>query len=398
MEQFSELSNEINKNISKKNKQEQGIFFTPRDARIKIIDFLRKLKIDPKTILEPSFGSGEFIIDLQTEYPSSKIFGIEKNKTIFKNVCDNLKLNKNTKLFNDDFLNYKDKKVDLITGNPPYFVIKNKNENCMTGRGNIFILFLYKCLTEHLKDNGILAFVLPTSFYNCSYYEPCRKYISNNTTILIIEELTVNYYDTKQNTMFIILKKEKPLNNNYIFEINDNVYITPFYEKLRKLVDKTTTIKKLGFSVRTGTITWNEHKDKLINDAEGGTLLIYSSNIIDCNLVINNLLGKEKKQYIKDIKKTKEKGPSILIYRGYGNKFQFKYLFIKDNIEFYAENHLNVVYPTIKDLNIEEVKNKLNIIEKSFENKKTEEFIKLFVGNGSLSKTEIENILPIYLE
>jgi adenine-specific DNA-methyltransferase len=398
MKQFSELSNEINKKISKKNKQEEGIFFTPKDARIKMFDFLKELKIEPKTILEPSFGSGEFIIDLQTEYPSSKIFGVEKNKIIFENVCSNLKLKKNTKLFNNDFLNYKDKKVDLIIGNPPYFVTKNKNENCMTGRGNIFILFLYKCLTEHLNDNGVLAFVLPTSLYNCSYYEPCRKYISNNTTILIIEELNVNYYDTKQNTMFIILKKEKPLNSNYIFKINDNIYITPFYEKLKKLVDKTTTIKKLGFSVRTGTVTWNEHKDKLINDEDNGTLLIYSSNIIDCNLVINNLLGKEKKQYIKDIKKTKEKGPSILIYRGYGNKFEFKYLFIKDNIEFYAENHLNVIYPTIKDYNIEEVKNKLNIIEKSFKNKKTEEFIKLFVGNGSLSKTEIETVLPIYLE
>lgn len=398
MEQFSELSIKINKDISKKNKQEQGIFFTPKDARIKIFDFLRELKIKPKTILEPSFGSGEFIIDLQTEYPSSKIFGVEKNKTIFENVCNNLKLNKNTRLFNDDFLDYKNEKVELVIGNPPYFVVKNKNENCMTGRGNIFILFLYKCLTEHLKDNGILAFVLPTSLYNCSYYEPCRKYISNFATILIIEELIVNYYDTKQNTMFIIIRKEKPLNDNYIFKINNNVYITPYYETLKKLVNKTTTIKKLGFNVRTGTITWNQHKDKLIDDIKDGTLLIYSSNIIDYKLVINNLLGKEKKQYIKDIKKTKEKGPSILIYRGYGNKFQFKYLVIKDNIEFYAENHLNVIYPTIKDYNIEEVKNKLNIIENSFKNEKTEEFIKLFVGNGSLSKTEIETILPIYLE
>jgi adenine-specific DNA-methyltransferase len=50
----------------------------------------------------------------------------------------------------------------------------------MTGRGNIFVQFIYKCLTEHLKENGILAFVLPTSFYNCSYYSPCRNYIRNN--------------------------------------------------------------------------------------------------------------------------------------------------------------------------------------------------------------------------
>jgi hypothetical protein len=39
----------------------------------------------------------------------------------------------------------------------------------------------------------------------------------------------------------------------------------------------------------------------------------------------------------------------------------------------------------------------LNKIMKSFENNKTIEFIKLFVGNNSLSQKELETIFPIYL-
>ena len=259
------------------------------------------------------------------------------------------------------------------------------------------VLFIYKCLTEHLNDNGILTFILPTSFYNCSYYEPCRKYISNNTTILNIEELTVDYYDTKQDTMFITLRKESPKNDNYIFKINNNTYITPHYNQLRKLVLNTTTIEKLNLKVKTGSITWNEYKDNLINNEDEGTLLIYSSNIIDNKLVLNNLLGDEKKQYIKDVKKQKENGPSILIYRGYGNSFKFKYVYLKDNIEFYGENHINVIYTSDKTYTKIELLKVFDLIDNSFQNKKTEEFLKLFVGNGSLSKTEIETILPIFI-
>jgi hypothetical protein len=35
-------------------------------------------------------------------------------------------------------------------------------------------------------------------------------------------------------------------------------------------------------------------------------------------------------------------------------------------------------------------------IIKSFENPKTKKFIEIFLGNNSLSKTELETIFPIY--
>ena len=276
----------------------------------------------------------------------------------------------------------------------------------MTGRGNIFVLFLYKCLTQHLKTNGILAFVLPTSLYNCTYYEPCRKYIKENCEILFLQNINVSYYDTNQDTMILIIRNKKlpepgnPVlgtgNHKFIFETNDCIYFTPYYKELNKLVENSTTLSELGFIVKTGEVVWNEHKEILTDDEEEGTLLIYTSNIDKENkLVLNNLKG-EKKQYIKvgkdGINKKPIKGAALLISRGYGNKYKLSYTEVEEGVEFFGENHINVIYKREG----EDIKEQIEKIKKSLESENTNKFIKWFVGNGALSKTEIENVLPIF--
>ena len=378
---FRELSNTLNKELSKEIRQNQGIFFTPKKARDLLFD---KLAYTPTNILEPSFGSGEFIEDAILRYPNSKITGVEFNEKIFKSYK-----NDKVSLIHNDFMKYKsDTKFDCIIGNPPYFVIKEKNTKCMIGRPNIYVAFLYKCLELHLADKGILAFVLPTSLYNCSYYEPMRKYIYDNCSIQFVETLDVKYYETGQDTMLIVIKKEKDSSHQYFYKN----YITPYYQELNELVIGTTTIKDLGLFVKTGDVVWNQEKDKLSNE---GTLLIYSTNIIDGTLVLDNILSNklEKKQYIKDYHKTPIKGKAILVNRGYGNaKYKFNYVYV-DLKEFYGENHVNMILPK----NIESEKN-LELVKKSFDDIRTSEFIQKFVGNGAMSKTEIETILPIFID
>jgi hypothetical protein len=156
------------------------------------------------------------------------------------------------------------------------------------------------------------------------------------------------------------------------------------------------TIAELGFRVKTGEVVWNQHKEKLIDKA--GTPIIYPQNIVDNKLVLNNLKvdkKNEKKQYINDdYISTPTTGPAILISRGFGNKYNFIYTTIDDSeYEFYGENHINVVYPLDKTIDNNKAFNK---IKASLIDTKTSEFIKLFVGNGALSKTELENVLPIF--
>jgi len=374
--EFREVSEQLNAKLEKTYRQDNGIFFTPISARKRLFEVLDKIKCKPKTILEPSFGSGEFLLDLYAKYPKATVYGVEKDSELFGSV------EKTDMLFNEDFLNFKDCSVDLIVGNPPYFNVSIKKPECMIGHGNIYILFIYKCLVEHLNKNGVLAFVIPTSLYNSSYYEPCRKYIAENTTILHVENLKVSYFETAQKTMLLVLKNGKK-NDDFLFKRGGNVYITPFFKELNSLVENTTTLDELGFKIKTGEVVWNQEKEHL--SSKGGVLVIYTTNIVDNQIVLDNLSG-EKKQYIKQFRRPPIKGPAILISRGYGNNYRFSYAFVDDDVEFYGENHINVVSDGIDFQRV------LN----SFKDKKTAEFIRYFVGNGALSNTELKHVLPIF--
>ena len=394
--EFRETSKKFNATLTKEERHEQGIFFTPKKARDVLFTKLNELGVKPTTILEPSFGTGEFLYDAKRLYPDATIQGVEKNEALFKSVkCPN------SSLTCCDFLQWKGPQSDLIIGNPPYFVMntdtmsaKEKkefakgNEQAMTGRPNIYILFLYKCLTEHLTTDGFLAFIIPTSLYNCSYYQPMRNYIHTHTTIRYVETLNKpGFFKTGQETMLLILQKAK-LNDDYLYITKSNqVYISPFYKELRDLTKNTKTLQELGLGVKTGNIVWNQVKDKL---ADSGTLLLYSSNINNSELKLHNLLGKEKKQYVKNITKPTVSGPVLLVERGYGNSYSFNSVKV-DLVDFYAENHINVIYPkTI------EAAQHLNTVLQSFQDERSKQFMKWCIGNGSLSATDLETIVPIF--
>jgi len=379
MEEFRQQSHAFNEALSKETRQEHGIFFTPKTARDRVFELLKKHKVDPKSVLEPSFGSGEFLDDIFANYPDADVYGVELNKEMYDAYP--VKVN----MSNMNFLEYSADPVDLIVGNPPYFSVKDKNPNCMTGKGNIYILFLYKCLTQHLNPNGVLAFVLPTSLYNSSYYEPCRRYIAQKTTILAVEDLDVKYYDTTQKTMILLLKNRPSVRKPYIFKQS---YITPYYKELKELTKKSKTLQDLGYKIKTGEVVWNQNKDKLANE---GDLVIYTTNLANNELVLGNL-KENKKQYIQGFERPITKGPAILVSRGYGNSYRFNYVLV-ENLEFYGENHINVIYPVTED-----AKQKIHQVVKSFEDPRTEKFIQYFVGNGALSKTELETVLPIFVD
>ena len=394
---FRDASKKFNASLSKETRSDQGIFFTPKKARDVLFAKLADLHIKPARILEPSFGSGEFLLDARQIYPESHIFGVEKNEELFKSVTSDAK----TTLACADFLTWTGK-ADLIIGNPPYFVmksdddlsakdkraIKTKHASCMTGRPNIYVLFLHKCLEEHLDPDGFLAFIIPTSLYNCSYYQPMRDYIYKNTTIHHLETLNKpGFYETGQETMLIVLQKKK-INDDYIFRSkNAHIYISPHYKELHDITQNATTMCDLGVGVKTGNVCWNQVK---ANMADEGTLLIHSSNINNSELTLDNIHGAEKKQYVKGITKPTLDGPVILVERGYGNTYRFNSVLV-DLKGFYAENHINVVYPKTPAAaaNIERV-------AKSFKDERTHAFVKWFLGNGSISATDLETLVPIF--
>lgn len=400
---YSELSYYLTKKLNKDDKKNNGIYFTHPETIDKNLILLENyINYDNKkiNILEPSCGSCEYIEKINKKYNNVKITGIEYNKIIFDSI-KNIN-NDNVKIYRYDYLKYKSTvKYDLIIGNPPYYVMKKKDVeesyfNYFEGRPNIFILFIIKSL-HLLNDKGILSFILPKNFLNCTYYDKTRIHIYNNFEILKIIDCDNNFIETKQETIIIILRKTDKKYENDIFCLNrikkylilgnpENIL------KIKQLYENYTTLEKMGFKVSVGSIVWNQYKNILTND-NNKTVLIYSSDIKNNRLELKKYKNEYKKNYID---KKGKKDLLLIINRGYGKgKYNFEYCLIDEDFEYLIENHL-ICITYNQEIDREELKKKYYKIINSFNNKKTKNFIELYFGNNSINTKELCEILPIY--
>lgn len=408
LNQYSDLSLSVTKEMTKEEKKEYGIFITPRDIIEKLtnasIKIANEQNINIDHILEPSCGTCEFVNYIDNIYNNIKIDAVEYNFNIFKRL-KNLKFRNDVNLINNDFIKFDNAiNYSLILGNPPYFVCKKEDvpvqyREFITGRPNIFGLFILHSLSL-LKTNGLLSFIVPKSFLNSIYYSNIRNYIKKTCKIMeIIDfELDNKFIDTDQATFGLILQKLDKINNEpcdckFSMNINENFMFTIDYDELKYVFQGSTTLNKLGLKVRTGNIVWNEHKEELTDD-ENETLLIYNTNINKNNeLDIKSFKNKEKKQYIKSDGRI---NTIMVVNRGNGNsKYKLNYAIIDKKV-YLIENHLNEIYSS-GEMKKEDLLNLFNKISQSFKNPKTQKFIELFLGNNGLSKTELETIFPIYL-
>ena len=193
--EYSNLSVKLTKLFNKKTKKNEGIFFTPTKTIEMNLNYLKPFFKNTKSVLEPSCGSCEYIIQIGEKIKNCNVIGIEKNKKIYDKVkhINNDKI----KIYNYDFLKWNTKKrFDLIIGNPPYVLLEKKTtiqkyESFCERRPNLCVIFLLKCL-ELLKTNGVLSFILPSTFLNSLYYNKVREYIIQNFKIIHIEYCSEN--------------------------------------------------------------------------------------------------------------------------------------------------------------------------------------------------------------
>ena len=406
-DQYSQLSIDITQQLSKDEKKEYGIFITPHIIVKKLVDSILKYSsqngINIQTILEPSCGTCEIVNYCDNIFDGIHIDAIELNNKIFEHI-KNLTFKNSVQIIHDDFIQQNvaspTNKYDLIIGNPPYFVLEKgykipkQMEPYISGRPNIFGLFIIQAISM-LSENGILAFIIPKSFLNSSYYSKIRNYIKEKCEIIEIIDFEKDnkFIDTQQSTFGIIIKNVPKEECNYSIKFNDNFMFTNDAIFLKSLLEGTTTLNKLGLGVRTGNIVWNQHKDKLTDDPNE-TILIYNTNLTKEHTIdLKTFKNDEKHQYIKKVGRI---DPILVVNRGNGNSsYKLNYALITMG-PYLIENHLNEIYP-IKQKKRQDLIVLFNKIIQSFEKPKTQLFIDLFLGNNGLSKTELETIFPIYL-
>lgn len=418
MSEFNDKSVTITNLLSKEEKKNDGIFFTPFTIINKTINTLPKINYN--TILEPSCGSCQFI-DIINELfiktlKNYNITGIEYNKKIYENIKDIYTTNDNISLLNENFLTHKfNTKYNLIIGNPPYYVIKQNNipkdnikyKNYFSGRPNIFVLFIIKCMSL-LDINGVLAFVLPKNFLNCLYYNKLRKEIYTKYKIIAIEECySDNYIDTEQDTIIFTIQKielfnDEIVSNNkqYTYIIGENIVFNTT-ENITILTTKFTnykTLKELDFEAKIGSIVWNQVKNKLTDD-NTKTKLIYNSNVKNGELIDFDFKNDSKKQYINHIdKKIPNTEPCIVINRGYGKgEYKFNYCLIDVDYPYLVENHLIQIKCVNNDFSTDEKMEQYKKLILALQDERLKEFIALYFTNNAINITELNEVLPIWM-
>jgi len=409
--QFNQLSIDLTKKLSIKDKKDNGIYFTPIDIVKLTVDSLVKYNKNIEYILEPSCGSCQFIDYIDSVFIDTHITGIEYNSTIYNSIKDKKLCEENINklaIINKDYLEYESNHgYDLIIGNPPYYVMKSKDvklgkKECAKyyeGRTNIFILFIIHSIRK-LNKNGILAFVLPKSFTNCIYYSNLRRHIYDEYCILnIIDCSNSSYLETKQDTIVLIIQKSNDVSNNHKYNLHkDGMFILNTKDnimKLKELYENAYSLKFLGFDVSVGNVIWNEEK-AILTDDNTKTRLIYSSDIKDNKLQLTSYKNAEKKNYIK---KKGDKGQVLVVNRGYGvGTYKFEYALIDiDGTEYLIENHLICIkYKNDNAESNEEIKKRYEMVMKSFANPKTHEFIDMYFGNNAINTKELLYVMPIY--
>ena len=421
--EYSEISIQVTKELSKEEKKAHGIFITPKTIiqclGNRVLELLHGL--DPiQRVLEPSCATGEFIHFLENKLTGATIHGVELNHTIFSKLDSSVFVNNQVSFYNHNFLDYvAPTPYDLCIGNPPYVVLKKDEmperfKEYSVGRPNLFGLFIIHSLSM-LTENGILAFVVPSSFLNSAYYAKIRQHIKLTCNILDIIDFkeTKLFIDTSQDTFGLIIKKTS-LPSAHICPFSYKLYglwvFTSNSLKLRDIFEGSTTLQQMGCYVKTGNVVWNQHKERLTESSDK-TVLLYNSNLTSLNTIElknfqeisqNKVTAEEKAQYIDLNGSTIEikKGCSLVVNRGNGNsKYKLNYAIIPSHFPPYvAENHLNVIDTVKADMPNNEKMEIFNKIVKSFQNPRTIQFIDMFLGNNGLSKTELETIFPIYLD
>ncbi|PNV80097.1 MAG: hypothetical protein C0179_06165 [Fervidicoccus sp.] len=223
---------------------------------------------------------------------------------------------------------------------------------------------------------------------NGAYFRKLREYIIKVADIVYMKVLDDPYvFEEVNHTFQLLVLRKTPNSGRYVFRRGNILIFSEKAEELRRLFNNSVTLRELGYRVETGRVVWNQHKDKLTNNPSEGVLMIWSRNIRDGKLV----LGGDRPQYIRWSGKI-DRGPAIVVTRitGHPKRLKLEAALIPPGTVFVAENHVNVVYPppnaTLEEM--EEIVRQLN-------DPRTWELLSHVTGNTQISKTELENLVPL---
>ncbi len=243
-----------------------SLHYTPAFLARSVVEYsLSKLNLNEKEnikILDPACGSSEFLLECLKQLKS---LGYDKNVEIH-----GWDISETAIIISKFLLNYEKREwrerltvnirkvdnsltedwnnnFDLILMNPPFlsWELMEKSDREIVSeilgessrkKPNIASAFVYKSI-NHLKENGVIGTVIPSSILLMDSYKKLRNNIKDHLSLLLVGKLG-NYVFEDALTDVSILIGKKPKNNDLpllLWSKNEKGVITDAFRNLRKV-------------------------------------------------------------------------------------------------------------------------------------------------------------------
>jgi len=301
-----------------------GAYYTPPPLVSRLLDIAENAGVDfsKDTVIDPACGGGAFLAPVAlrmlnkmkpapAEWTlkriSSSLKGIEIDpfaawmasvllEAALMPLCVEARRRlPNVVVIGDALDNVDVGTFDLVIGNPPYGRVKLDQEQrerysrSLYGHANLYGLFTDLAL-RLTKEKGVIAYLTPTSFLGGQYFKSLRELLVKETTPVAIDFISDRngvFDDVLQETLLTAYRKEKSRKSVFLSLVTPQGLNSAKVVKIGKtkipcsgapwvlprssddamfifaLSKMPTRLSDLGFSVSTGPLVWNRHKEQL---------------------------------------------------------------------------------------------------------------------------------------
>lgn len=396
-----------------RDRKASGSYYTPALLANRLVEQHLTGLDSSKTILDPSCGTGIFLLQLPQDVPLQNIYGNDLNPVSVALARINLALKyrittaaevevlqKNITV--SDFLesNVRDNKnntYDVILGNPPWGARLSADEknnyrqhfSCATGSAiEIYDLFIEQSLNQ-LSPKGILSFVLPEALLTVKSHTPVRELLLQATSVLSVEYLGEVFEQVHCPSIILTVAKdtERPFFQNvhvitkertfstqvehalhadfFSFALTDEEYL--LLQKILTCPTCTTLVDNSDFAL--GIVTGNNASLLHSAPAAGLEPVIKGSDISKYHInSFPGFLAFQPEKFQQTAPAHFYRAPEKLFYRFINKQLIFAY----DNTGLLSLNSCNILIPHIEGLSMKYILAVLNssvaqfVFEKKF--------------------------------
>jgi hypothetical protein len=232
---------------------------------------------------------------------------------------------------------------------------------------------------------------------NGAYFESLREYVVAHCAVEHLEVFTDQFLFDGANTpvQLIVLRRGGADNGRHVFtrESPTNGFRRTIFSENPALIAQAfegrVTLHDLGYEAVTGTVIWNQNRDRLRTSQDEGTVpLIWAHNIADSLVLCQD---HKRPQYVAVDRALR--GPAIVLNRIVGavGSGELRCALVPEGMEFVGENHVNVVRPH----GLFEPRCSWERLLEGLRHPECVNRVRLLTGNTQVSATELTHLLPL---